>query len=139
MRILLDTNVLPEIRKSKHNDQVLEHVKKIGSDNIYLSSITIGEIACGISRLDQGRKRQDLTAWLSHIENQYHKRILPIDTDTARMWGEITAKCQAKGRSLSPADGLIAATALRHGLHVMTRNVKDFESTGVILINPWEE
>lgn len=61
---------------------------------------------------------------------------LSLDSETARVWGELTARAQQQGRTVHMADGLIAATALRHGLHVMTRNVSDFEPTGVLLINP---
>ena len=61
---------------------------------------------------------------------------LSLDSETARVWGELTARAQQQGRTVHMADGLIAATALRHGLHVMTRNVSDFEPTGVLLITP---
>jgi len=72
------------------------------------------------------------------LEQDYAERILPVDAETARVWGELTAAARARGKTVSVSDGLIAATALRHGLHVMTRNVSDFIDTGAMLINPWE-
>ena len=85
-----------------------------------------------------GKKRRELEAWLIVLEHSYVSRILSVDAETAHTWGEVAAVIRATGRDLQPQDGLIAATALRHGLHLMTRNVKDFEGTGVLLINPWE-
>lgn len=61
------------------------------------------------------------------LEQSYASRILTVDSETTHAWGEVAAVCEAKGRTLPPQDGLIAASALRHGLHLMTRNVKDFE------------
>ena len=67
----------------------------------------------------------------------YGERILPIDAETVRVWGESTAAAQKNGRIVSASDGLIAATARRHGLRVMTRNVDDFAPMGVMIVNPW--
>jgi predicted nucleic acid-binding protein len=65
--------------------------------------------------------------------------MLPVDLETARLWGEITARGRKGGKTLAALDGLIAATALRHGLHLMTRNERDFADTGVLIVNPWQE
>lgn len=99
--------------------------------------VTIGELVYGAKRLPVGAKRRDLEAWITSLRQTYAARILPADDETAAIWGELTATVQAAGRLLTPQDGLIAATALRHGLHLMTRNTKDFATTGVLLINPW--
>jgi predicted nucleic acid-binding protein len=64
---------------------------------------------------------------------------LDINRDVVHVWSELTAKSQLKGKQIPALDGLIAATALTYGLHVMTRNVVDFENTGVLLMNPWEK
>ncbi|MDP9173592.1 MAG: type II toxin-antitoxin system VapC family toxin [Planctomycetota bacterium] len=106
--------------------------------DLFLSVITIGEIVNGVARLAQGKRRRELEAWLTQIEQIYGSRILPVDVETGRIWGEVTAKAGKNGRVIPVADGLIAATALRHGLHVMTRNSADFQATGVLLIDPWE-
>ena len=78
-----------------------------------------------------------LTEWLSGIEGFYGERILPITRHTASIWGEIAARCQKAGISLSAADGLIAATAIEYGLHVLTRNSRDFQATGALVSDPW--
>jgi toxin FitB len=139
MKILVDTNVLSEVRLAKPNLHVMRRMADAVPGSLFLSTITIGEIVYGIGRMPAGAKRRGLITWLAGIEQTYVDRILPIDTETGRIWGELTAICESKGRDIDVEDGLIAATALRHGLHLMTRNTKDFSSTGVLLINPWEE
>lgn len=72
------------------------------------------------------------------MEREFESRIVPVDADTARLWGEISGSLRRQGRQLAFVDGLIAATAIQHGMHVVTRNVKDFEPTGALIVNPWE-
>ncbi len=138
MRLLLDTCTLSEIRKAKANKKVLETLNSLSTDDIFLSIVTIGEITKGISLLMNNKKKTELQQWLQAIENLYSHRILGIDIETARIWGEITAKAQRKGITIPAMDGLIAATGLKHGLHIATRNIDDFEVTGALLINPWD-
>lgn len=138
MRILLDTCVLSELYKPSPLKAVHDAVAALPSENLYISVITLGEIAKGIALLPESYKKRDLSAWLSHIESAYAERVLPVDAETASIWGEITAIAQQQGAIVGAADGLIAATALKHGLHLMTRNIKDFKPTGVLVINPWE-
>ncbi|AMV37400.1 PIN domain-containing protein [Planctomyces sp. SH-PL62] len=88
--------------------------------NVFLSVLTVGEIVKGIPLLGPGRKKKHLTKWLARLENQYAERLLPLDVETARIWGELTARTQKSGVVDPPTDGLLAATALRHGSHVMT-------------------
>lgn len=71
------------------------------------------------------------------LEKEYSNRILSIDQEVVRIWGNATASAQKNGRVVAASDGLIAATAIRYGLHLMTRNTSDFEPMGVTLINPW--
>jgi len=79
-----------------------------------------------------------LSEWVSLIENLHGDRILPVDLETVGVWAEISTKADRSGRPLSVIDGLIAATAMRHGLTLVTRNARDFEATGVLLVNPWK-
>lgn len=137
MRVLLDTCVLSEIKKPGCNKQVRQAISEIPDASIMLSVVSLGEIAKGIELLDAGARQRELLSWLNGLAVNYADRVLPIDTETARIWGELTAQAQRKGRTVHVPDGLIAATAIRHGLHVMTRNVSDFEPTGALLINPW--
>jgi predicted nucleic acid-binding protein len=113
-------------------------IEELTTDQLFLSVLTIGEIAKGIALLDAGEHRRRLSLWLLTVENQYAGNILPVDIEVARFWGETTARAQATGITIPAGDGLIAATALRHGMHVITRNTRHFHATGVTTINPWE-
>lgn len=138
MRALLDTCVLSELRSAHPNPGVSQAIDEFASDNLYLSVVSAGEIAKGIALLKDGRRKHELTSWLRTLEFNYSDRLLPVDLDTALIWGELTASAKKRGRVIPAADGLIAATALRHGLHVMTRNTGVFNATGVLLLNPWQ-
>ncbi len=138
MRALLDTCVLSELRKADGNSGVHRAVQRIPDDNLFVSVISIGEITKGVELLEDGKRKLALRNWLQTLERDYISRIIPIDPETAHIWGELTAVARKRGRTVASSDGLIAATARRHGLHIMTRNTKDFEATGAVLINPWE-
>ena len=114
-------------------------VESLDDEDTFLSVVTLGELAGGVARLEQGRRRRELMAWLDGLETHFADRILPIDLGTARIWGELDALAQSAGRRASATDGMIAATARVHGLHVMTRNVADFEPLGALTVNPWDD
>ncbi len=137
MRVLLDTCVLSELRRPKGHPAVRQTVDSLDAENLFVSVISIGEISKGVALLSESQKKRALENWLRTLERYYADRLLPIDLETSRIWGEITAAAQKAGRVVDATDGLIAATALRHGLRVMTRNTADFEPTGVLLLNPW--
>jgi predicted nucleic acid-binding protein len=139
VRVLLDTCVLSEVRKPHGHAAVRRAIAEIPDEDLFISVISIGEITNGIALLDDSRRKHDLQSWLQTLERDYAARILPIDREAAHIWGELSAAARKNGKTISASDGLIAATARRHGLHVMTRNVSDFEPTGALLINPWEE
>jgi len=138
MRVLLDTCVISELKKPDGNQRVKDAISNMASENLFMSVITIGEITKGISLLKESKRKRNLNLWLENLENDYKDNIVFINTETARIWGELTAKAQRSGKVLPNSDGLIAASALQHGLHLITRNIKDFESTGAMLINPWK-
>jgi predicted nucleic acid-binding protein len=139
VKVLLDTCTIAEIRKPRPDEAVIEALRAIPDEQLFLSVLTVGEIAKGIGLLAAGKKRTELTSWLAGLEGRFSERILPIDAATGRMWGELTARAAKKGHVIATVDGLIAATALRHGLQVMTRNERDFTATGVRVLNPWQE
>jgi predicted nucleic acid-binding protein len=110
----------------------------IRDEDLFLSAVTLGEIAKGVFLLRDSPKKKVLNAWLSKLENQFADRILPVEHQTARLWGEISGRCQANGTVLTAIEGLLAATALRHGLHIMTRSTRGLEATGALILDPWQ-
>ena len=136
MRVLLDTCVLSELRRPKGHPGVRRAVDALDNAALFVSVVSIGEIAKGIALLKESQNKRALRGWLQALERDYADRLLPVDLETSHIWGELTAAAQKSG-TVPASDGLIAATAQRHGLHIMTRNTEHFEPTGVLLINPW--
>ncbi len=137
MKTLLDTCTLAELRKPSPNPAVAAAVQAIPDAQLYVSVLSLGEIAKGVGLLAASKRRDALAAWLAALERQFSDRLLGIDVETAKLWGELTARAQKKGLVIPATDGLLAATALRHGLHVMTRNESDFKASGARIVNPW--
>ncbi|MDQ3702330.1 MAG: type II toxin-antitoxin system VapC family toxin [Chloroflexota bacterium] len=135
---MLDTRVLSELQRPQGSPQMRAQVEALDPEQLYLSVITVGELTKGIARLPASARRRQLSSWLMGLEQRFGELILPIDTEVARRWGELTARAQSAGVPIPVSDGLIAATALRHGLHVMTRNTRHFAASGTVIIDPWE-
>jgi predicted nucleic acid-binding protein len=135
---LLDTCVVAELRKPDGSVAVKEFVAALPSSSLFLSVITIGEIAKGIALLPAGAKKRSLETWLLGLSTQFNDRILVLDQEAAETWGELSANGKKKGFTIPVADGQIAATAIRHGLQVVTRNTEHFEQAGALVENPWE-
>jgi predicted nucleic acid-binding protein len=137
---ILDTNVVSELRKvrlGKADKNVAEWADSVNTSDLYLSVITIQELEIGILLVERRDTLQGsmLRSWLnSHVLPAFANRILPIDTLVARRSAQLHVPNPQPIR-----DGLIAATALVHGMMVVTRNVDDFKSTGVQALNPWEK
>jgi len=107
---------------------------------MYFSVISIGEVCKGFTVHPEHHRRANLRQWLENeLRPWFAGRILPISEAIAERWGVLEGECQLKGFTLSAPDGLIAATALEHGLTVVTRNVKDFTGLGVALLNLWDQ
>ena len=138
MSALLDTCVVSEEYKANPEPAVMAAVAALGN-NAYISVVTIGEVLKGADLLAEGREQRKLLAWLNKTQDDFGPRILPVDLEVARLWGELTATAQRRGRQIAAPDGLIAATARRHRLPVMTRNVGDFAPAGVEVVNPWPD
>lgn len=132
--ILLDTVVLSELRKSSPNPGVLSFIKAQATDALFLSVMTIGEVEAGIEKQRAAAPEfaDELNHWLTLLELQFAQCILPVTPAIAKLWGRLCVQTGNKG-----VDNLIAATALCHNLTVVTRNVKDFEPTGVRVLNPF--
>jgi predicted nucleic acid-binding protein len=137
VKVLLDTCVLSELNRRGGEAIVRAAVSAHAPEDVFLSVITVGEITKGVLRLPDGRKKAELTNWLLALDRDFAGRVLDIGRETVGIWGEISALAEARGRILRIADGLIAATAIQHGLRIYTRNVEDFAITGVLVTNPW--
>ena len=133
---LLDTNVISETRRSRADSGVIAFLSAADAAGLFLSVLTLGELRKGVA----AKRRSDpvaadqLGAWVDGIEMNFADRVLPVDTATARHWGERSAE-----QSLPVIDTLIAATAISHGLTLVTRNTRDVETTGAPLLNPWRQ
>lgn len=138
MTYLWDTCVISDLGKSDRNPFVTEYLSSIPTNATYISAITLGEIEYGLNLLPLGRRRKALEDVMYQVISEFSTRILPVTKDISWIWGQLSANIHKRGFDIEVGDGLIAATALHHGMHVVTRNVKDFEPTGVLLINPWD-
>ena len=138
MKYLLDTNVISELVAGQPNEQVIAWIDGIDDQLVYLSVITIGEIKRGIEKLPNSRRKRRLNQWLNEaLLIRFDDKILSIDIPVMVTWGKLIAKLESRGRMLPAVDSLIAATALHHGLHLVTRNEEDFDGLDVMGINPW--
>ena len=137
MSYLVDTNVLSELAKPKPNANVVQWLRENERD-LYVSTITIGEIRRGVEGLPVGKRRAALQTWLTGLCTRMEGRILSFNTSTAHVWGQLVARCDKANITLPSLDGQIAATALRHGLTVVTRNLSDFDKSGVKILNPFD-
>jgi predicted nucleic acid-binding protein len=132
---LLDTDVLSALRGRDRNPETVRWVESQRTSDMYICVVTVGEIERGITQQQQRDPSfaRELALWLDRVLAWYSDRILSVDTATARRWGRLSATL-----GHDSADLLIAATALEHGLTVVTRNVRHFEPTGVPVLNPIE-
>jgi len=134
---LLDTNVISELRKPQADANVVAWAKGIIASRMFISAITLKELETGVLRMERRDAVQGtiLRTWLKrHVLPAFDARILPIDAAVALRCASLHVPDRA-----NEADSLIAATALIHGLTVVTRNVGDFQFSGVQLINPWAD
>ena len=131
---LIDTMVLSELRRRERDPGVVAWISSQRHEDCFLSVVSIGEIERGIARkrVADPPFAAQLAGWLDQLLRLYCDRLLPMDVGVARRWGQLSASIGHDG-----ADLLIAATALEHGLTVVTRNLKHFQPTGVATLNPW--
>ncbi len=136
---LVDTNIPSEQTRETPDARVPAFLKNAGKESVFLSVMTIGEICKGIDLLPVSKKRSGLQSWLEiDVRSWFAGRILPVTESIAERWGHVAATAKQRGIAVAVVDGVIAATALEHGLTLVTRNVRDFASLGVVLLNPWD-
>lgn len=137
--IVLDTNVISEMMRPQPNIGVVNWIDDQEQSQIYMTSVSLGETLYGIERLPTGRRKRELSAYFAILlEERFRSRILRFDEVSAREYAVVAAKREHIGRRLGTADAQIAAICLANHATLATRNVSDFEETGVRLINPWE-
>jgi predicted nucleic acid-binding protein len=136
MTYLIDTNVLSELRRKEPNVGVAEWFSQRPSTALFVSVLTLGEIRKGIDMLKNSDRKFTLLDWLDvDLPSFFFGRILNVDISVADRWGRLIAQA---GRPMPAIDSLLAATAIHHGLMLVTRNTHDFEFPGLEVINPWK-
>jgi hypothetical protein len=131
---LVDANVLSEPTKPVPSSEVVDWLSA-NEDNLLVDSIILGELSVGILALPRGHKRAQLEQWFGDLMQTID--CLPWDATISRQWAKLVVDLKQKGDKLPLLDSMIAATALQHGFTVATRNTRDFNKTGVQVLNPF--
>ena len=139
MAWLLDTNVLSELRRPRPEPRVVAFVSGRPLAELYVTSVTLAEIRFGIEQVAEPGRRVELNEWLTHkVRPMFGERVLPITEDIMLRWRLLAEQGRKTGHTFSQPDLIVAATAIQHGLTVVTRDRSDFDKTGVPVINPWD-
>jgi predicted nucleic acid-binding protein len=137
MSWLIDTDVISQPAKKKGDPKVVAWLTK-NRDACYTSSVVIAQLAWWVCAME-GRRRSQLQAWLTRLQDSLEGHILSFNSSTAHVWAEQRQRLALKGLSMPVEDSYIAATARRHGLTVVTGNDKDFRPYGLEVFNPFKE
>jgi predicted nucleic acid-binding protein len=137
---LLDTNVLSELRRPNPERKVVAFVAGQPVEQLYVSAVTLAEIRYGIERLDDAGRRLELNDWLTHkVRPMFERRVLAVTEDVMFNWRVLLEEGRKAGHTFSQPDLIIAATALHHGLTIVTRDRSDYERARVPVFNPWTD
>ena len=141
MSYLLDTCILSKARKSNSDSEKLKRwLDQYPETSYFISVLSIGEIQAGIAKLrdKEHEKKMVFENWLlGSLLPRFEHRILGVDLETCSLWGQLRGEAQKRGSPLPAIDALIAASAMRHQLILVTENTKDFLATGAHLVNPF--
>jgi toxin FitB len=138
-KYLLDTNIISELIKPIPEPKVIAWLEGQQENSLFLSSVTLGELAKGITALKDGKKKSRLLHWLkTAVAHRFQERILPFDEQAAVLWGEWNGEGVQAGRIYSILDSQIAAIAARFECVLVTRNTKDIDGLPVDSFNPWD-
>ena len=136
MSFLVDTCALSELVRPKPSSDVCDWFDAAPPEALFVSVLMLGEIRKGVEKLEGGRRRTQIATWLgTALPAWFENRVLPVDAGVADEWGRLMARLP---RPIPAIDSLIAATAIRHRLAIVTRNESDFAATGVDILNPWK-
>jgi toxin FitB len=137
---LLDTNVLSELRRPRPNPRVRAFVAAQPLEELFVSAVTLAEIRYGIEVVGDPIRRAELNDWLAHkVRPMFDQRVLEVSEDVMFKWRLLVEEGRKAGHTFSQPDLIIAATALDHGLTVVTRDTGDYALARVALVNPWVE
>ena len=135
---LLDTNVLSELRRPRPERKVVAFIGSQPLENLHISVVTIAEIRFGIEAVADAGRRAELNDWLAHkVRPMFERRVLAISEDVMFKWRLLVEDGRKARHTFSQPDLIIAATALDHGLTVVSRDVGDFRKARVPVLNPW--
>ncbi len=139
MAWLLDTNILSELRRPRPEPRVVEFVTASPLDQLYVSVVTVAEIRFGIELIGEMGRRAALNDWLTHrVRPMFEGRVLPLGEEVMLKWRLLIEEGRKSGHTFSQPDVMIAATALHHGLTVVTRDRSEYDLAQVPVVNPWE-
>lgn len=137
---LLHTNVLSELRRKRPQPSVTQFIAAQPLADLFVSEVTFAEIRFGIERVDDPARRAELHQWLTErLRPLFDQRVLPVTEDILLQWRLMIEAGRKRGHTFSHPDILIAATAARNGLTVVSRGTSDFAAAGVAVFNPWAE
>jgi predicted nucleic acid-binding protein len=135
---LLDTDVLSELRRRKPERKVLDFIAAQPLESLYVSSVTLAEIRFGIEMAAEAVVRAELGDWLIHrVRPMFDQRVLLVTEDIMLKWRLLVEAGRKKGHTFSQPDLIIGATALEHGLTLVSRDTRDYEKANVPIFNPW--
>ena len=136
---LLDTNVLSEFRRPKPDTKVVRFVSAQSLDLLYVSVVTLAAIRFGIEMVKDANRRMELNEWVENrLRPMFADRILELTEDIMLKWRLLVEEGRKKGHTFSQPDLMIAATALHHGLTVVSRDTREYEEANVPILNPWK-
>jgi predicted nucleic acid-binding protein len=135
---LLDTNVISELRRPRPSARVRNFVADQALEDLFVSMVTFAEIRFGIETVNDPIRRAELHDWLTHkVRPMFGRRVLEVSEDVMFKWRLLVEDGRKAGHTFSQPDLFIAATALHHGLTVVTRDTRDYQLARVPLLNPW--
>jgi toxin FitB len=138
--IFLDTNVVSELMRPHADAAVVNWVDAQLAGDLWLTAVTLAELLYGVGRLPDGRRRVDLATRLEMmVADDFDHRVAGFDATAASHYADLVVTRERAGRTISTADAQIAAICRSHGAQLATRNVVDFEETGVHIANPWTD
>ena len=136
--VILDTNALAELIRARPHPAVVEWMDQQDTFELWITAVTAAELRTGVALLPEGRRKSDLHLHIERLlDETFAGYVLPFDDRSAIPYADIVSGRRNKGRSIAFQDAQIGAICLQQGMTLATRNTRDFEDTGIDLIDPW--